>query len=129
MSNQEKKQTKFKIIGCILIVIGLTLTIIGFTHFFVNLGEDDFLKLFWLSFIGIPLTSIGGMLLMHSLRRKITTEYFESILPKIKELQQATTPIVNEFTTATNETTITCECGKVNPSNSKFCSECGKPLT
>ena len=129
MSNQQKNKTIFKIVGGVLVIIGLTLTIIGFANFFANIGDDKFPKLFWMTFVGLPLIAIGGMLLLFGYRREFSAKRVAALMPKMKEMQEAMAPLADELAAAADAAKITCECGKINPSSSKFCSECGKSLS
>ena len=129
MSNRQKKKTVFKLVGSAFAIIGLILAIIGFANFFANIGDRESPKLFWLAFVGLPLLAVGGMLVLFGFRPEFSAKRVEKLLPKIKELQQEMAPIVDELATSANAAKITCECGKINSSSSKFCSECGKPLT
>lgn len=128
MSNQQKKTMIFRVLGAVFTTIGLVLSIIGFANFFANIRGDEFPKLFWLAFVGIPLLAVGGMLLLVGFWPEFSAKRIEKLLPKMKELQQEMAPIADELAASADAAKITCECGKINSSSSKYCSNCGKEL-
>ena len=53
MNNHENKKKTLKVLGAIILVIGLIFTIIGFASFFGSFGRG-FTRYFWCSFVGLP---------------------------------------------------------------------------
>ncbi len=61
-----------KMMGVLCILAGITLAVIGLIDFFSMTGwMDGVPEYFWLSFIGLPLLGIGGMLLAFGFRPEI----------------------------------------------------------
>ena len=130
MKKNPNKKIKIilRIIGFTLLIAGLTLSIIAFCNF----GNFDN-NLFMLSFLGLPLIGISIALVVTSFSQNISrfikneqatiiNEFAEDISPAIRSYSSS----VKDGLTADNQ--ITCECGAVNSSNAKFCSNCGKAL-
>ena len=124
MSNKQKSKKILKIVGGTLATIGLTLAIVGFVNLFSASNSDGFPKLFWMTFVGIPLFAVGLMLLLFGFRREISRYAINATMPIVNETLQELSPAIQSLT----EKVISCDCGTKNPASSKFCSNCGKTL-
>lgn len=132
--NQKHKKTKFKlkIIGLVLLVCGAALSVAGMVDFFISFGGTEMPKLFWLSFIGLPLLSCGIYLTSLGFRREIASYMKNEAVPVINEAGTEIKPAVAAISAAVKSGTDgnkVCVCGTVNGQDSKFCKNCGKPLT
>lgn len=132
--NHENNKKKLKIIGIIILVIGIIFALAGFISFFTAIGEGaGFPRYFWMAFVGLPLCGVGGMLLSFAYKREISTFVKNESVPVINEAAEELTPAVKAVVKAVRDDGgsvkgITCECGEVNPPDCKFCTKCGKPL-
>ena len=123
MNNKTKKV--LKIIGPIIIVVGIVLFIIGTSSLFSF--DDEFPKLFFLSFIGLPLIAIGGWISMFAFRENLMRFHKNMTIPIAKETLEELAPTIKDLTK--NEEQITCpSCGKEIDKNSKFCNHCGNQI-
>jgi predicted amidophosphoribosyltransferase len=107
------------------LLVGLTLTIIGFASFFSSFAEKEagFPKFFWCAFIGLPLLAIGGGLTLFSFRKELTSFAANESKDAIKTVAQATKEGFSD-----NPKRV-CECGTTLDDGDEFCKNCGKPLT
>ncbi len=123
MSNPNYQRNKriFTLVGISLLLIGLTLTIIGFVNFFSSLSNRETPSLFWCAFLGLPLCGIGGGLTMFGFRKEIMKNAAEQSAEAVKV-------IVNAVNEANESQKISCECGAKNDPDAKFCKNCGKNL-
>ena len=124
MSNSKKSKKALKILGGAVAIIGLALAIVGFSNLFTASHDKGFPKLFWLTFVGLPLLAFGLTLLLFGFRGEISRYAIHATLPIMNETLQELPPTIQSFT----EKSLSCECGTKNPANSKFCSNCGKSL-
>ena len=69
----EGTAKKFRIIGFILLAIGLACIVTGMTDFFMHVGSFDEPKLFFLLFVGFPFAAGGGFCLMLGFTRKMNS--------------------------------------------------------
>ena len=124
MSNSKNTKKTLKILGGTIATIGLTLAIVGFVNLFSASHSDGFPKLFWLSFVGLPMLAFGLMLLLFGFRREISRYAINATMPIVNETLQELSPAIQSLT----EKVISCDCGAKNLASSKFCSNCGKAL-
>lgn len=138
---------KLKIIGWILAPIGLICTIIAMVDFFMSTESWDSPRLFFLSFIGLPLFGVGLMCLLFGYRRKITDFVVTQGAPVAKdftnymanETGDSIAKVAGKVAAEVNrsakggvegvDSNTCCKCGTENPIGAKFCSNCGNALT
>ncbi|MDR3263301.1 MAG: zinc ribbon domain-containing protein [Clostridiales bacterium] len=136
---QEKHQrTKaiLKIVGPIVLGVGIIMVIIGFVDFFSAMGRFGAPKFFWLFFAGFPFLGIGGVLTMTAFRSEIVSYHTREAAPVINEFSENVVPAVKNFASAvkegisgTKDTALICPtCGEKNQTDAKFCNTCGAPL-
>ena len=130
MDNKSHKRTKMilRAVGLVLIIGGITLTIIGFMHF----GDFDS-KLFMLTMAGLPCTGVGIGLTLSSFSQNIARYVKNEQVPVLNEFAQDISPAVQTYAASvkdglTADAKTACECGASNDSTAKFCSNCGKAL-
>lgn len=128
----QKIKNRLKIIGFIVLAAGLACTITGMVDLFVTAANASGMpKLFFLTFIGVPMLGAGGWLLGFAFRREIMTYVKNESVPVINEAGKEIAPAVKDIAEAAkSETkkTVKCDCGAENPENAKFCNSCGKKL-
>ena len=121
-----------KIVGLLLLAVGLTLIIWGFVDFFSSFGDGSPSK-FCMFAPGFPCMGIGLALTMIGFKREITGYMKNEAMPVINEASQELRPAVRAVAGAAMEGfrpgTKCTACGADNPKDNKFCSECGAPLT
>lgn len=131
MQKHLKTKKKLKIIGPIVLAVGVVLAIIGFVDFFASMGSFGMPKLFFMSFLGMPTAAAGGIITMYGYRKEVSTYIKNEAVPVLNEAGEEITPAIQSIAKAAKEGSkegVTCECGMVNYVDSKFCKKCGKPL-
>lgn len=129
MNNKNKRiKLILRISGCSLLIIGLILGIIGF----VNFGNFES-NLFTLTFIGLPCVAFGVGITVFSFSGNIARFIKNEHAPLINELAQDISPAVKAYTSAVkdgllDDNTKLCACGNKNPTDAKFCNNCGAKL-
>ena len=138
-----------RIVGWILLPIGLTLVIIGMASFMTSFGSGQMPTLFYLTFAGFPFLAGGGICLSLGYHRKMTEFMATQTAPVAKDFTnymvdgtsdsfaKAAGKIANEIKGGNKNSNVvegvtanTCsKCGFVNPAESRFCAKCGAPLT
>ncbi len=119
--NYQKNKKIFTIVGVCLLLVGLTLTVIGFVNFFSSLSNRKPPSLFWCAFLGLPLCGIGGGLTAFGFRKEILKNAAEQSAEAVKV-------IVNAVNEANENQKNSCECGAKNDLDANFCKNCGKDL-
>lgn len=129
-----KKKRMLKILGFILLGIGIAFSVTGFTSFFRSFNSmgSEMPNLFWCSFIGLPLIGAGGFLLTFAYRREIAKFSKDETMPVTKEAYKDLHPEIHDFVSMIKEepqSKIQCpKCGTLNDGDHKFCSSCGATL-
>lgn len=131
-NNHEETKKKLKIIGSIILGVGITLSAIGLISFFSVFGSGDFPKLFFLVFPGFPMIGIGASMLSFAYKREIMRYSKNESVPVINEAIEEVGPTVKKVVSGektSDEKTKKCpNCGAENPDKNKFCPECGATL-
>lgn len=87
----QKIKKKLNIIGIVLLCIGLPLAILGFVTTFIMHNENN---LFFLMFLGVPMTFIGFFLIITSHMREIFAFTTQQQMPVAKEGIEKISPSV-----------------------------------
>ena len=133
MKKHENVKSKLKIAGFIIVAAGVILTAIGFMSMFKTaFSGEGMSKLFFLSFIGVPLLGVGGAILGFAYQREVMNYTKNEGMPVIKEVVKEAVATMNDADKESNSengrSIAVCECGQVNKSDNNYCSKCGKPL-
>lgn len=130
MNNSHKNKKKlFKILGLILLVIGLLLSIGGFVSFAFSFINQTFNPLFFLTFIGFPMIAISLFLLMLGFKKEMNTYIKNEDIPVVKETFQDIKDEMSDFVDIVNERDIICpNCKERNDPTSTFCKKCGSKI-
>lgn len=127
-----KTKKKLKIIGLIVLIIGLCCTVAGFVNFGISISGGEMPKLFFLLIIGLPCAGIGGMLTAAGFRKEIMTYTAKESAPAVNIMGQSVAPGISAIAAAAkaaDPSPVICpECGESNTAGSNFCKKCGKKL-
>lgn len=129
----EKARKKFKIIGLIILGIGLTLFIISIISFFIAFSSMEFPRLIWLPFIAIPLIAIGSFMTKLGYMKQMNSYVASQTAPVTKDtinylVDGTSDTIANAINNAKN-TEIACpNCQTLNDPDALYCDNCGKAL-
>lgn len=130
MNNRHKLiKLLLRITGLALLIVGITLSIIGFANFgnFEN-------NLFGLTIFGLPCVAFGIGITVFSFNQSIARFVKNEHAPIINEHSEDIAPAIKNYASAAmdgviDDEAIVCECGSKNDKNAKFCSNCGIALT
>ena len=127
-----KTKKKLKIIGLIVLIIGLCCTVAGFVNFGISIAKGEMPKLFFLLIIGLPCAGIGGMLTAAGFRKEIMTYTAKESAPAVNIMGQSVAPGISAISAAAkaaDPSPVICpECGENNEAGSNFCKKGGKQL-
>ena len=147
--NRHQRTTKvLRIIGWPLIIVGAACFVIGLISFFqafasFSSGEMKIPYLFFLCFIGVPLSGAGIVCLSLGYRRKVMDYTASQVAPVAKDFTNymldgtgdSIAKVANKIDifkdkTVEGVTANKCaKCGFMNPADAKFCAKCGAPIT
>lgn len=132
-----KIRSFFRLLGSVLLIIGVTCMLVAFIDFFTLQGFEE-PKFFWLFFVAMPFLFVGfilsGLGFGGAIAKYESREYAPIAKDAFNYLAKETTPVVKEIAKAlqqggTPKLSYTCHnCHQPNPSNAKFCNDCGKQL-
>lgn len=123
-----------RILGPLLIVIGVIFLIIGMVSFFSAFGSFGMPKYFWCAFVGIPMIGIGSFMTKFAYLKPISNyvadETKESIGTVAGTVAKEVGKHINFGSGQPTETErVRChKCNHPNDLDSKFCSNCGSGL-
>jgi len=137
-----------KIIGWILLAVGIVCVVIGMGSFFATMasfgsGDIEMPKFFFLCFIGGPAVIGGIVCLSLGYRRKMMDYTASQAAPVAKdftnymldETGDSIANVANKISSKKEEpiegvTGNKCtRCGFINPASARFCSKCGAAIT
>jgi len=119
---QPRLRSVFRVLGPVLIGVGLIMTAVAFASFFGSLGSNSagLPSNFWMGFVGLPLMVIGGAITL-----------FAYLGPATRYVAGEVTPVLRDSLGAlgVGSAEQTCaSCGSRNDANAQFCDSCGRPL-
>ena len=120
LQQQASLRTALRIVGPILLGIGVLFTIGGLASFFSAFGTFEPPQNFWMAFIGLPLIGIGGSITKFAYLGPATRYVAGEVTPTIRDALGALGIGAAEK--------VCPACGHHNDADSRFCNSCGKPL-
>lgn len=156
-NRHRSNRSVLRIIGPIVLITGIVLTVVGIGGFFLGIissfeggpsfgGASNSFKLFFLAFIGIPLTGIGGAITKFAYMGAVARYAASEIAPVGKDtanyMIDGTKGAIGDLAQSvgagiaagmTGERadveTVDCPgCGQACDSGARFCSNCGTPI-
>jgi hypothetical protein len=125
----------FRVLGPVLVVVGLACIVAAFAGFVTAFGGPP--RLFWLGFVGIPVLFVGLVLTkagyLGAVTRYVAQEQAPVAADTLNYLAGETRPGVRAGASAVREGLRgegrACPaCGERNDGAARFCDACGKPL-
>ena len=121
-NNHKKVRLIIRIIGVLILLTGITFTIIGAVSFFKSFKNIEAPDHFWCLMLGLPLMGIGSGLTLFGFSGNIQTY-----------AAKEAAPAVTLFTVAAKDglspaPKVCAHCQTSNATDDKFCKSCGKPL-
>ena len=133
-----------RVVGPIVLGIGVLLTVVAFVSFFAAFGGSGPPKYFWCGFIGLPMMALGGVMTKLGYIGKITRYMSGEISPVAKDTInyvgtesregiKAVASAIGEGLRGTGAgaagTKVRChKCNELLEENAKFCSNCGAAI-
>lgn len=126
----SKKKKTIKILGLVLLIVGITLAAIGLISFAMSFASKDFNPLFFLSFIGLPMIVFSIALISIGFRKEINTYIKNEDIDVVKETYQDIRPEIKDFVDIVKDEKIICpNCKENNDPTSTFCKRCGSKIS
>jgi hypothetical protein len=120
LQQQASVRNALRVLGPILLAIGLILTVAGMISFFSAFNGGGMPTFFWLAFIGLPLTGLGGSLVRAGYLGPASRYVAGEVTPTLRDTLGAL---------GIGSAERVCpSCGHHNDADSQFCNSCGKPL-
>src|ERR1700722_16634847 len=141
--NHESKRNALRVLGMVVLVVGICFSAAGLISFFGAFGGHERPKYFWCAFVGLPLVAIGFHLLsagflgaaaryMAGESAPVAKDTFNYVATETKEgvrnVAQAVTEGVMAGKSGVGTQNKCPKCNEVNDGDAKFCKECGTPL-
>lgn len=129
----NKARKVFKIIGPILLLVGIVMAVVAFVDFFKAFGSDGLERpdKFYLFFIGFPLIAFGGAMTGWGYMRHIASYASSSVAPvaadTINYMADSTRKAFSDTVKTVKGGDVCPNCGKVLSDGAKFCDNCGQP--
>jgi hypothetical protein len=116
----------FRFIGPALMAAGVALAFVGFWSLFESAGTYGGPRYFWLVFVGFPVFWAGGVITQFAFIAPVTGYVARQVGPAIRTVSRAASlGWVGERTPAS----VPCAaCRSMNPTASRYCSQCGAPF-
>lgn len=126
----EKTRSVLKFVGAIVAAVGMILTVISFVDFFISFGGTEMPRLFFLSFIGLPMFAVGMVLFLFGFHRDIAKFVKNDSMPVAQQAAKEFTPTIVDIADAVrNSDNIVCPyCSAINDANATYCKKCGKTI-
>jgi ribosomal protein L40E len=145
--HHQETQALLRLIGPIVLGLGVVLTAIGLISFFSSLGTFEPPRYFWAAFVGLPLIAVGlGITKLGYLGAffryfsgevtPVAEDTFNRIAEGTQEgVETLAQALGRGFTAGSRATTppeqdlLSCDhCDAPNPAGAQFCSQCGTAL-
>lgn len=136
--NHRELRRWLRIVGPLMMVVGLVLVGIGLISFFSSFGSFEPPRYFWCAFVGLPLLGAGLPVTKFAFLGNILRYFSAESAPVGKDtfnyMASETKSGVRDIAGAVREgfagKTISCpSCQQSNDAEARFCDNCGQPLT
>ncbi len=136
-----------RVVGPLIILIGLGFVVVGLISFFSAFGGGDPPSKFWCAFVGMPLLFVGGVMTSYGYMGKVMRYGAQETAPVIKDtfnyMAEGTSDGIKTVASALgqglregglvggggSQTMVRChKCNALVPDGAKFCSQCGQTL-
>jgi RNA polymerase subunit RPABC4/transcription elongation factor Spt4 len=143
--NHKGLQSLLRIVGPILVAVGLVFIVIGIASFFSVVGGFEPPKYFWCAFVGMPLLFAGSAMTMFGFMGRLARYQAEEIAPVANDtfnyVAAGTAEGVRTVAGAIGQglregglggeprTMICChKCNALVAADAKFCDQCGQAI-
>ena len=145
--DHSSKRTVLRIIGPILLLIGILFMLVGFVDFIAAMSGFGMPRLFWCFFIGIPFMFVGGALSIYGFMGSVARYSAGEMAPVAKDtfnyMAEGTEEGVQTVASAIGkglsdgltaggpprDIAVRCpRCNTVTGEDSRYCPACGSPM-
>jgi len=133
-----------RVVGPLLVVVGLIFTILGVASFFSSFGSFEPPKQFWCAFVGLPLLGVGSWICKFAFLGTVSRYVAGEVAPVGKDvvnyLAEGAKGAVRDVAAAVGEglrsggsvaesPAVRCrECNAENDASARFCKACGASI-
>ena len=120
LRDQSGWRAALRIVGPLLLGIGILLTAVAMIDFFAAFGSFQQPRNFWMGFIGLPLVAAGAALTK-----------FAFLGPASRYVAGELTPTLRDTLGALGVEgagVVCASCGGRNAADARFCDDCGAPM-
>ncbi len=144
-SDHNEKRALLRVIGPVVLGIGILFTVVGIGSFFASFGSFGFPRYFWCAFVGMPLMGIGGLICKFAFLGTVTRYVANEVAPVGKDvinyLADGTKDAVRDVSAAISEgissgqndhevEIVRChKCNENNDAAANYCNGCGASLS
>lgn len=143
----NKPRNVLRIVGPIILGLGVLLIVIGIASFFMSMGGFEPPKYFWCAFLGIPLVFVGGVMTQFGYMGKVARYAAGEMAPVAKdtfnyvatESKEGITAVAGAIGQGLKDGGISLgaeikdyvrchKCNSIQDADAKFCDDCGTTL-
>jgi hypothetical protein len=141
----EERRATLRVVGPVVLGIGLLFTLVGFGSFFSSFGSFGPPRYFWCAFVGLPLLALGSAICRFAFMGAVTRYMANEVAPVGKDvvnyMADGTKDAVRDVATAIGEglassrgehdvEVVRChKCNETNRATARFCNNCGESLS
>ena len=143
----KEKRAVLKIIGPVVLGVGLLFTVVGFGSFFASFGSFTPPRYFWCAFIGLPLVVVGISICQLAFMGTLSRYMANEVAPVGKDvanyMADGTKDAVRDVAAAIGEglsssqvhndhevQVVRChKCNENNEASANYCKSCGASLS
>ncbi len=138
--SHESIRGVLRMVGPLLVGIGLALMAVGIGSFFASFGQFGPPRFFWCAFLGMPILFAGGVCCQFGYLGKVSRYVAGETAPVQKDtfnyLAQGTqqgvrtlaSAVRKGFSASDTPTAVCSKCGASNEADARFCAQCGEEL-
>ena len=120
LPHQSGLRTTLRIVGPLLLAVGLLLTVAAMVDFFAAFGSFGSPRNFWMAFVGLPLVAVGGWLTQAGFLGSAARYISGEVTPVLRDAIGAVR--------AGEPGRLCPSCGGTNAADATFCDDCGERL-
>ncbi len=144
-SGHEEIRSIFRVVGPLVLGIGILLAVAGFGSFFASFGSGEPPRYFWCAFVGLPLLGLGSAICKFAYMGAVTRYMANEVAPVGKDvvnyMADGTKDAVRDVAAAIGEgisssrsvaevRLVRChKCNENNRASARFCNGCGASLS
>lgn len=134
LANQSSVRTAFRVLGPVILLVGLGFVVVGFVDFFGSMNSFRGPEKFWMLFVGLPVLFVGGALTQAGYAGTAARYVAGETMPVVKDSATYLSDGrgiagIGRTEEAAAATGPYCrQCGTRNDADARFCDSCGQSL-